>query len=89
MQSIIPTTTVERVITCSAMQYVITTIATDCIIPRAACNKVGKFVAIKRIVFFRTGFMAEFFHRFFAQGFGVLFECAAVDGIQRILRHQR
>ena len=71
MQSIIPTTAVERVIT------------------RSACNKVGKFVAIKRIVFFRTGFMAEFFHRFFAQGFGILFECTTVYSIQRILRHQR
>ena len=71
------------------MQYVITTIAADCIIPRAASNEVGKFVAIKRIVFFRTGFMTEFFHRFFTQGFGVLFECTAVYSIQRILRHQR
>ena len=71
------------------MQYVITTIAADCIIPRAACNKVGKFVAIKRIVFFRTSFMAKFFHRFFAQGFGILFECTTVYSVQRILRHQR
>ena len=71
------------------MQYVITTIAADCIITRSACDKVGKFIAIKRIVFFRTSFMAEFFHRFFTQGFGISFECTAVYSIQRILRHQR
>ena len=80
---------IQPVVSQTAMQDVFPVSSVQYVVSFSACNKVGKFVAIKRIVFFRTGFMAEFFHRFFAQGFGVLFECAAVDGIQRILRHQR